>query len=423
MLKSLKIIALLLSCSVLISGCEFFGISTGNLNGWTKLDIPSNGEFRPIGMLIDGNSLITFGYDEQEFDCGILGIRDCRDFKIFKSEDSGTTWQQLVNDELAKKHRIVKGDKLNPEYLELLSKKYGKTLKVGKEVYDFLAYNEFVRSGVYLNDKGTYYFYQDLTMYVSDDKGLNWEEIEIENNFVLPLLPSSVIDVVDGFLVVHNADTGEKHVFKRNGNKFQKYHLENFYLVYDDFWKKELHFEGTHPLAKRMTTNVNENKEVFGFQMLEKFYLDKNMYLSSEFFRLNKKEIICNMITISSVSDDIMGYSAMHSHDNGYEYFFRFPKDVDYGKGITGFRVVGKVDKYPLIQMDKYNFGSTLIGRYVGDRIYIGWDIDQQSAHFLVPPDIAITGRYKGFVSDLQTTPEYLFFYFQMGLFRRPNTG
>ncbi|NUO00435.1 MAG: hypothetical protein HUU01_07430 [Saprospiraceae bacterium] len=396
--------------------CFFCSCSSGSLNGWEKIQVPSVGDFRPLGIAENSKAILAFGYDEEEFDCGFLGFQNCRKFKIFRSRDNGKIWEEITDPELAERHAITKGDKLMPQTVARLTQKYAKVVYISKRVIDMALYTEIKKPGVYFADGDNFYLYQDFILYHSKDFGDTWEEMSIEYDYVLPIQSSATIDIIDDFLVVHDANTSEKFVFKKEGNLFKFQDRNNFYILHHYKGNKELKFEGECKLCRYY--NVLKNTKT-GIQTVVPLdgVVSGNYHMVSEFFFTKKNNVIGNFSIMKS--DSIAGnFAAFFSEDQGQSFGYNeYPTNIDY-TDLEGFSIEGFYKGKPLIFFSERSLAVN--GNVFVQTAAFAWNIRQLKAEFVQTPDVNGIANFTNFLAGFYPSKKHLYYYQKKGLFRIP---
>jgi hypothetical protein len=388
--------------------------------GWDKINFESIGDFRPLGITGNSNALLVFGYDEESMDCGLLGIQDCRLFKIFRSLDHGKTWHYLPNEYLSIEHAITKGDKLLPEKIEKLSKKYGKILYYGKKAYDIVAYTEIFKPGEYWVDGNFFYMYQDLTLYSSSDQGVTWEELTIEKNLPLPIDNNTLIEFIDNHLLLHDPFTKFKYIFKRIGNHFAFVGNDNFFILNYSNGRKELKFEGQNSLCTNYFMYTNSKTQEIEIRPSKEIEREDQTHLISDFY-INKKGVVFTNIAQKLNPTTFGNFFALSSNDKGKIFSANnYPTNMG-TKDITGFKAVGFINELPLIiySIERVNL-STPINNNTWVRFYaLAWDITKKEAWYITVPDYKTESIIR-FISGFKVHGKYLYYYMNNGLFRYP---
>lgn len=265
---SIFLVAILtLSLLTAFSACTFDNLGQRYFNNptkWERLDF-----FNEKGIKIHGitsNSegrLFVFGYDDQEFDCGTLDLGLCCPLKMYQSKDNGATWKESTDELMSFKHSFLKGDKinigsaLNSQLLSQLSKRVAIYAKIGKGVYDYLAYTDFRSKGRYFYDDSNLYAYIDYFLYISTDQGKTWQEMEISRGVLIG--EEVTMDIIDGFLVCFDKLSGKKYVYKKSRGRFVPMKNKKFVILRQGL-EKRLIFANGKNLASDYFLGTEQSK-------------------------------------------------------------------------------------------------------------------------------------------------------------------
>jgi hypothetical protein len=204
---------------------------------WVELDVlPATPEPLNVHGIIgnDSGTLLTFGYTEEVKDCGLLKLGKCRPFRIYRSRDEGSSWQDVTDPLIAERHSFWKGDKLP------IPNKWA--ARLAKKVW----YSDWEPKGRYFANGNLFYMLVDDMLYVSRDEGDTWKHLDLNS---IHYNKNDLVELTGDYLVTFNTSNRWKHVYRANGKGYFDTKAEKNFVVMREGSKATLLFADGDNLA------------------------------------------------------------------------------------------------------------------------------------------------------------------------------
>ena len=165
--------SVLLTLLVLVLGCVKEDSSL-----WVDLGTIRNADSISLNILnlhrATSGALIAIGYfDNEDVDCGTDGLLPafrCKPFRVYRSLDSGLSWEEVSTPAMSEQNALIKGDKLDnvPDFF------FARWAKTAKNLASPLLYSDGAKFTQITSGGGSIQMFIGGNLYRSLDNGASW---------------------------------------------------------------------------------------------------------------------------------------------------------------------------------------------------------------------------------------------------------